>query len=216
MPFHELIKQNISDDNVKSIVDKFNTQHQKMQQKLRPKNSVSGELFRSENLNSGDTFAQSLIHSNKIFNEAYGFKSRHVIAHVGFFLDLEILAAMHRRFHKEFRRTQKHRLRNPDDMQFAFSYYHFLMSERYNSTADEIFSEFDTDSSGTWSDREIRTILSRIYPLPLDWAAVQYFEDIVTNCSKFLNAGVKYEDNFHYPPTVLYERYEDSIIVSFY
>lgn len=209
VPFHELIKQNVSD--VKSIVDQFNTQHQKLQQRFRPKNSASGELMRTEKVNSGDIFAQSLIHSNKIYNNAFGFKSRHVIAHVGFFLDIDIINAMHKKFKEEFRRTQRHRLRNPDDMQFAFSYYHFLMSEKYNLTANEIFSEFDTDQSGTWSDREIRTILSRIYPLPLDWAAVQYFEDIITNCSRFLKGR---EDNNEYPPTILYERYEDSIIVS--
>lgn len=47
-------------------------------------------------------------------------------------------------------------------MQFAFALYHFLMSEKASMDVGQIFDEFDTDDSGTWSDREIRTLLARV------------------------------------------------------
>lgn len=85
-----------------------------------------------------------------------------------------------------------------------------------------IFDEFDTDRSGSWSDREIRTLLTRISPLPLDWATVRYFEEIVANCSTSQKGGrnggarmAKREDGeVGVGVTNDYERYIDSSIVS--
>lgn len=71
--------------------------------------------------------------------------------------------------------------------------------------------------SRTWSDREIRTLLAKIYNLPLDWSAVRYFEEVVTNCSLQQNNYLPLEhqlgQKFVYS-TLVYERYEDSTIVS--
>uniref|UniRef100_A0A182WG63 LNR domain-containing protein n=1 Tax=Anopheles minimus TaxID=112268 RepID=A0A182WG63_9DIPT len=166
-------------------------------------------------VNSQDVFAQSLIHTNRVFNRAYGFHNRKVLAHVGFLLDVQIVESMLERFPAEFLVTKQHRFRAKDDMQYAFSYYHFLMSEYTNKTAGEIFDDFDTDASGTWSDREIRTLLTKVYNLPLDWSAVRYFEEVVTNCSlrqnNFLPLEHQQEQRQTYP-TLVYERYEDSTI----
>ncbi len=103
--------------------------------------------------------------------------------------------------------TSSHRFRSGDDMQFAFALYHFLMSEKASMDVGQIFDEFDTDDSGTWSDREIRTLLARvcelselgdgnplqksaiflspqIYNLPLYLDTVRKFEEKIINCSK--------------------------------
>ncbi|XP_052872963.1 N-acetylglucosamine-1-phosphotransferase subunits alpha/beta [Anopheles cruzii] len=166
-------------------------------------------------INSQDIFAHSLIHTNRVFNRAYGFHNRKVLAHVGFLLDINIIGRMMERFRDEFRITKQHRFRAETDMQYAFSYYHFLMSESRNKTVGEIFDDFDTDSSGTWSDREIRTLLAKVYNLPLDWSAVRFFEEVVTNCSlqqnNFLPIEHQQEQHKVYP-TLVYERYEDSTI----
>lgn len=52
-------------------------------------------------------------------------------------------------------------------MQFAFSYFYFLMSAQQRLNVSEVFDEIDTDHSGVLSDREIRTLATRIHELPL-------------------------------------------------
>lgn len=52
-------------------------------------------------------------------------------------------------------------------MQFAFSYFYFLMSAQQQLNISDVFDEIDTDHSGILSDREIRTLATRIHELPL-------------------------------------------------
>ena len=42
------------------------------------------------------------------------------------------------------------------DMQFAFSYFYYLMSEELETSMSEYFDIMDTDNSGVLSDRELR------------------------------------------------------------
>lgn len=152
-----------------------------------------------------DTYAESLLYVNKIYNLAYGFERRRVPAHMPHLLDKSIVEDMHKKFKKEFKKTSNHRVRCHEDMQFAFSYFYFLTSEKINVSVETIFDMFDTDKSGTWSDREIRTLLSRIYPLPLDYSFVMEFENEILNCSKHVN--------LENPPQVPSgERYLDSTL----
>ncbi|XP_012264034.2 N-acetylglucosamine-1-phosphotransferase subunits alpha/beta isoform X2 [Athalia rosae] len=152
-----------------------------------------------------DTYAESLLYVNKIYNLAYGFERRRVPAHMPHLLDKSIIEKMHMKFDKEFKKTSSHKVRNPEDMQFAFSYFYFLMSEKVDVPVELLFDLFDTDKSGTWSDREIRTLLTRIYPLPLDYGLVMQFENEILNCSKFV-------DLTYAPQTPPGERYLDSTL----
>lgn len=52
------------------------------------------------------------------------------------------------RFPKEWDATSSHKIRNPSDMQYAFSYFYFLMNEKENVSIGQIFDMFDTDNSG--------------------------------------------------------------------
>lgn len=67
----------------------------------------------------------------------------------------------------EFDKTSAHRVRHSEDMQFAFSYFYFLMSAQQQLNVTDVFDEIDTDHSGVLSDREIRTLATRIHELPL-------------------------------------------------
>uniref|UniRef100_A0A1A9V4R2 Stealth_CR3 domain-containing protein n=1 Tax=Glossina austeni TaxID=7395 RepID=A0A1A9V4R2_GLOAU len=89
---------------------------------------------------------------------------------VGFLLERTVIEAVHEKFAHEIFNTASHRFRSTSDIQFAFAYYSFLMEETRATSVREIFSEFHTDYSQTWSDREIRTLLARTFPLPLDVA----------------------------------------------
>ena len=73
-----------------------------------------------------------------------------------------------------------------DDMQFAFSYFHFIMSEKESFDIKKIFRRFDTDETGTWSDREIRTLLTRIHNLPLALEHINSFEQAIIDCASNL------------------------------
>lgn len=222
---YEIFKRTNS-TSTRQLVDKFNRDKMKLnKQQHSKKSSLSGrnrdrdqqgEGKSEEKIsNSQDIFAHSLIHTNKVFNIMYGFKNRKVLAHVGFLLNVDVIEAMLQKFRTEFAVTKSHRFREKNDLQYAFTYYHFLMSESRNKTLSEIFDDFDTDLSGTWSDREIRTLLSKVYNLPLDWSAVRYFEQIITNCSlqqnNFLPLEIQPQQRQVYP-TLVYERYEDSTI----
>ena len=65
-----------------------------------------------------------------------------------FFWQLLINSWLSSRFKEEFELTSSHRIRKANDMQYAFSYYFYLMSERRVRMATEVFEEYDTDVSG--------------------------------------------------------------------
>jgi len=175
--------------------------------------SVSSNLLHKEDFKSStDIYSHSLIATNMLLNRVYGFKARHVLAHVGFLIERDIVEAMQQRFQQQVLETAHQRFRAATDLQYAFAYYSFLMSETQTLGVDQIFDEFDTDGSGTWSDREVRTCLTRIYPPPLDWSAMRFFEEVVQNCS--ISLGLDVNANKIVPSTLVYERYEDSNLVS--
>lgn len=94
-----------------------------------------------------DTYAKSLIYVNKIYNAAYGLERRRVPAHMPHLIDKWIVYNMQKKFEHEFKKTSSHKVRDPEDMQFAFSYFYFLSSEKRKVLMEEIFDMFDTDKS---------------------------------------------------------------------
>ena len=94
----------------------------------------------------------------------------------------------------------------------AFSYFHYLINEKEVFNIHHVFHEFDTDKTQTWSDREIRTLLTRIHSLPLNLDDINTFERSIMECERNLTAhGIEIPP----PPSPgsisnLYERYYDS------
>lgn len=95
-----------------------------------------------------DVYARSLIHTNKIFNKVYGFQNRKVPAHIPFLMEKKVIEKMQIKFAEHIEVTKKNKFRRPNDFQFAFAYFHFMMSERDEYTIEEIFDKYDTDKSG--------------------------------------------------------------------
>lgn len=79
------------------------------------------------------------------------------------------------RFPEEFDKTSFHKVRHSEDMQFAFSYFYYLMSAVQPLNISQVFDEVDTDQSGVLSDREIRTLATRIHDLPLSLQVLYFF-----------------------------------------
>lgn len=222
--FKELMRhRNVSTlQELRRIVERFNKDKLKsLNPELDASSAMSSSTSRSNLLHkedfksSTDIYSHSLIATNMLLNRVYGFKARHVLAHVGFLIERDIVEAMQQRFEQQVRQTAHQRFRAATDLQFAFAYYSFIMSETKSLGVEQIFDEFDTDGSGTWSDREVRTCLTRIYPPPLDWSAMRYFEEVVQNCTHNLGHDAA-TDNKIVHSTLVYERYEDSNLVSYY
>lgn len=94
-----------------------------------------------------DSYALSLQHTNRVFNKAYDFISRKVPAHAPILIDKYIMGELQEKFEKEFRETIKNKIRSSNDIQYQFSYYYYIISERVNKSLEEIFDQFDTDRS---------------------------------------------------------------------
>ncbi|KAG8227809.1 hypothetical protein J437_LFUL006223 [Ladona fulva] len=150
-----------------------------------------------------DSFADSLLYVNRLYDKAYGLEARKVPAHMAHLIDKKVMEELQARFPKEWDETSSHKVRSPHDMQYAFSYFYFLMSEKTAVPVSEIFDNFDTDHSGTWSDREIRTVLARIYDHPLTYDKVLRFERSLINCSN----SISLDEQIEIPSN---ERYLDS------
>ncbi|XP_055009595.1 N-acetylglucosamine-1-phosphotransferase subunits alpha/beta isoform X2 [Boleophthalmus pectinirostris] len=133
-----------------------------------------------------DTFADSLRYVNKLLNSQFGFTSRKVPAHMPHMIDRFIMQELQDMFPAEFDKTSGHRVRHSEDMQFAFSYFYFLMSAQQQLNVSDVFDEIDTDRSGILSDREIRTLATRIHELPLSLQDLTSLEQMLINCSKTL------------------------------
>ncbi|KAM6215240.1 N-acetylglucosamine-1-phosphotransferase subunits alpha/beta [Rhynchocyon petersi] len=146
-----------------------------------------------------DTFADSLRYVNKILNSKFGFTSRKVPAHMPHMIDRIVMQELQDMFPEEFDKTSFHKVRHSEDMQFAFSYFYYLMSAVQPLNISQVFDEVDTDQSGVLSDREIRTLATRIHDLPLSLQDLTSLEHMLINCSKMLPANITRLNNI--PPT---------------
>uniref|UniRef100_A0A8C5BC48 N-acetylglucosamine-1-phosphotransferase subunits alpha/beta n=1 Tax=Gadus morhua TaxID=8049 RepID=A0A8C5BC48_GADMO len=137
-----------------------------------------------------DTFADSLRHVNRLLNGQFGFTSRKVPAHMPHMIDRLVMQELQDTFPLDFDRTSEHRVRHSEDMQFAFSYFYFLMSALRQLDVARVFQEIDTDRSGVLSDREIRTLATRVHELPLSLQDLTSLEQMLINCSKTLPSNL--------------------------
>uniref|UniRef100_A0A6Q2ZK72 N-acetylglucosamine-1-phosphotransferase subunits alpha/beta n=1 Tax=Esox lucius TaxID=8010 RepID=A0A6Q2ZK72_ESOLU len=158
---------------------------------LEEEERLQGELaYQADGTAAGrrlqDTFADSLRYVNKLLNGQFGFTSRKVPAHMPHMIDRLVMQELQDIFPEEFALTSSHRVRHSEDMQFAFSYFYFLMSALQQLNVSEVFDEIDTDHSGVLSDREIRTLATRIHELPLNLQDLTGLEQMLINCSKSL------------------------------
>ncbi|XP_062989441.1 N-acetylglucosamine-1-phosphotransferase subunits alpha/beta [Elgaria multicarinata webbii] len=137
-----------------------------------------------------DTFADSLRYVNKLLNGKFGFTSRKVPAHMPHMIDRKVMQELQDLFPEEFDKTSFHKVRHSEDMQFAFSYFYYLMSALQPLNVSQVFDEVDTDQSGILSDREIRTLATRIHELPLSLQDLTGLEQMLINCSKSLPVNI--------------------------
>lgn len=76
-----------------------------------------------------NTYDCSVRHVSDIYDKAYGIANRRVPAHVPHYFDRDIIASMVSKYSSEFDKTSASRFRRADDMQFAFSFYYYVIHE---------------------------------------------------------------------------------------
>lgn len=110
-----------------------------------------------------DTYGSSLVYVNKLYRKKFGAESRRVPAHMPHFLDIEMVESMHNLLPYEWNITSSNKFRDPNDMQFAFSYYYYAMN-RYKDKEINLTTfinrEIDTNYDGFIDDNEFRTLIT--------------------------------------------------------
>ena len=86
-------------------------------------------------------------------------------------------------FPEQWEATSSHQLRSGTDMQYAFAYMYYMMSVEKEFDVDREFAKLDADGDGLLSVHELRTMITRVYPLPTSLEDWQHFEAILLNCS---------------------------------
>ena len=77
-----------------------------------------------------DSYGESLLFVHNLYSAKYGHAQRDVPAHMPHFVDISVMRDLQRTFLEEWRETSKHTFREGADMQFSFSYFHFLLNEK--------------------------------------------------------------------------------------
>jgi len=110
-----------------------------------------------------DMFADSLRHTSHKLTQKFGSMERKVPAHMPHMINKDIIEELHDLLPEEFEKTSANQLRSADDIQFALSYFYYLIQRPPRFTIEEKFKELDVDEDGLLSHNELRTIAVRIY-----------------------------------------------------
>ncbi|OQR93916.1 N-acetylglucosamine-1-phosphotransferase subunits alpha/beta, partial [Achlya hypogyna] len=111
-----------------------------------------------------DMFGASLQHVNRLYTAAFGHPkmARGVPSHMPHFIQKRLFRELKAHWAQEFDETSAHRFRHPRDMQFAFSYMHYITNRRKlhppTSVAEVFHSFVDVNHNGVVDDWEVDNI----------------------------------------------------------
>lgn len=112
-----------------------------------------------------DTYGQSLIYVNRLYHKTFGAENRKVPAHVPHMIDSVVMKEMQDMFKEEWLATSSHKFRSSKDMQYAFSYYYYLMNRnkaKPPSLYEYVSTEVDTNHDGFLDENEFLTLSSLV------------------------------------------------------
>ncbi|OQR84580.1 N-acetylglucosamine-1-phosphotransferase subunits alpha/beta, partial [Thraustotheca clavata] len=113
---------------------------------------------------AGDMFTNSLRHVNRLYTKTFGrtVDRRGVPGHVPHFIQKHLLTELKQQWPEQFQATSSHQFRHPQDMQFAFSYIHYVINRRQlhpPTTLDELFDmHIDINHNGVVDEWEVDNI----------------------------------------------------------
>jgi hypothetical protein len=158
------------------------------------KSTNQTDIFRKRKLL--DTFADSLTYVNRLYNRYFGYLVRKVPAHMPHFIDRDAMKILQAKFPYEFDLTSSNKIRSRNDMQFAFSYYYYIISELENKLDEDLqkflsnlFKEYDLNRDLSLNSNEIYLLRLRY-----DMSATNDSEIMIKNCS--MNSQLITRDEF--------------------
>ena len=107
------------------------------------------------------------------------------------------------RFPEQFTKTSASKFRTPVDMQFAFSYYYFIIHSTYQPTEIEFLKAIDFNQDNELSVGELSFLRSRLFKQPVKDRDIANFNFMVETCltsnsseadSDLLKGKLKIED----------------------
>eukprot|EP00505_MAST-04D_sp_SCG-Rhode-Island_P004436 Stramenopile-MAST_4_protein_4436 len=123
----------------------------------------TSERGRGRRLLGGDMYADSLVKVNMLYTKKFGAQSRKVPAHMPHMIDKDVMKEFQKNYHDQVQFTSQQKFRSSEDMQFAFSYFHWLISNKPKPDVKRIFkTEIDTDQNGYLDTNEIRTLAAMV------------------------------------------------------
>ena len=102
-----------------------------------------------------DTYSGSLVHVNRLYSRDFGSEARKVPAHVPHMINRVLAEEMQRRWPREWDFTSANKFRSADDMQYAFSYYHYIINRK------RVMSDWG-DGAEAWAGVDTRWRADRI------------------------------------------------------
>jgi len=158
--------------------------------KVRREESGLSRRHRQRRRKLTDTYAQSLIHVNRMYNKVFGVESRKVPAHVPHMIDRDVMAEMQRRWESEWNATSSHRFRSTSDMQYSFSYYYYAINRHKLASVDptKFLEQYvDHDHDGHVSHNEFRTLVSILKGKQISTHDIEEYTNCVRNTSHLSN-----------------------------
>jgi len=115
---------------------------------------------------SVDTYAGSLVTTNRLLSHNFGRKVRKVPAHMPHMIDKIAMGKLQEKYAQAYAETAARKFRTTMDVQYAFAYFHFLLEggAREGLDVGGYFSlELDADGDGILSENELRTLGAVVY-----------------------------------------------------
>ncbi|KYQ88805.1 putative glycophosphotransferase [Tieghemostelium lacteum] len=115
-----------------------------------------------------DVFGDSLKFVNRLYSVEFGSQTRKVPAHMPHMIDVDIMNEMQLKWPKQWGDTSSHQLRSPRDMQYAFSFFYYMIHKKVPFDIDQLWhKELDVNRDGQMDFNELRTFAVVVYGVPL-------------------------------------------------
>eukprot|EP01103_Thecamoeba_quadrilineata_P005791 TRINITY_DN15547_c0_g1_i1.p1 TRINITY_DN15547_c0_g1~~TRINITY_DN15547_c0_g1_i1.p1 ORF type:complete len:906 (-),score=152.71 TRINITY_DN15547_c0_g1_i1:14-2461(-) len=105
-----------------------------------------------------NAFDDSLKFVDMLYTKEFGYVQRKVPSRAPHLFNRTILNQLHNRWNDLFEETSSHRFPTSKDMEFAFSYSHFLMHQKQTFDFETAWTSLDVDNDGKLNDNELHTL----------------------------------------------------------
>lgn len=114
----------------------------------------------------GDSYKESLVHTNLQLIKLFGNQKRHVPAHMPHFINKHIMEEIEEKLASYVNDTIFHRFREGNDLQYSFLYFHYLQGKEMNEDGyfERIWKmQIDTNNNGVLDPNEFMTLAAMVY-----------------------------------------------------